>query len=57
LALAARVELAKAHCALVFEDRGGRLTDADVLAISGSWSQDDGADRDLVAGHLFAWLG
>jgi hypothetical protein len=68
LALTDRVELAKAHCALVFEDRGGKLTDADVVAVSRRWADAgegrddtsdgcDEADADLVAAHLFAWLG
>jgi hypothetical protein len=56
-----RLELAKAHCALVFEERGGRLTDGDVVAVARRWTV-SGRDRsqldaDLLAGHLFAWLG
>lgn len=61
LDLSARVDLAKAHCALVFEDRGGKLTDADVVAVSRRWAGGTGqawsADTDLIAAHLFAWLG
>jgi hypothetical protein len=56
-----RLELAKAHCALMFEERGGELTDADVVTVSQLWtvSSRDRAqlDVDLLAGHLFAWLG
>ena len=61
LALTDRVELAKAHCGLVFEDRGGKLTDADVVAVARRWADGrdgpDAVDADLVAAHLFAWLG
>lgn len=56
-----RLELAKAHCALVFEERGGELTDGDVVAVARRWtiSERERAqlDADLLAGHLFAWLG
>ena len=56
-----RLELAKAQCALVFEDRGGKLTDADVLAVARLWTVSEREraqlDADLLAGHLFAWLG
>jgi hypothetical protein len=56
-----RLELAKAHCALVFEQRGGKLTDSDVAAVARRWTV-SGRDRaqldaDLLAGHLLAWLG
>jgi hypothetical protein len=61
LGFPARYELAKAHCALVFEQRGGKLTDADVVAVARSWGAGGGdalgVDTDLIAGHLFAWLG
>lgn len=57
-----RLELAKAECALVFEDRGGKLTDRDVLAIVEKWTLTPAEDAhrvdvELLAGHLFAWLG
>lgn len=55
-----RLELAKAQCALVFEDRGGKLTDGDVIAIARQWTVADRGrsclDADLLAGRLFAWL-
>jgi hypothetical protein len=61
LPLAARVALAKAHCALVFEDRGGTLTDAEVVSVARCWTDGTGqgvdGDTDLLAAHLFAWLG
>jgi hypothetical protein len=61
LGFPARFELAKAHCALVFEERGGKLTDADVVAVARCWGAGDerslDVDTDLLAGHLFAWLG
>ena len=56
-----RLELAKAHCALMFEERGGKLTDGDVVGVARRWtvSERDRAqlDADLLAGRLFAWLG
>jgi hypothetical protein len=60
LAFESRLDLAKAHCALMFEDRGGKLTDVDVVVISRLWAAGDDEesrfDTDLLAGHLFAWL-
>lgn len=57
-----RLELAKAQCALVFEVRGGKLTDLDVLDIVEQWTlspREDvhRLDVDLLAGHIFTWLG
>lgn len=56
-----RLELAKAQCALVFEERGGKLTDGDVLSIARQWTvagrRQSMLDADLLAGRLFAWLG
>jgi hypothetical protein len=56
-----RLELAKAHCAIVFEERGGKLTDADVTAVARRWTiaerERAQLDADLLAGHLYAWLG
>jgi hypothetical protein len=57
-----RLELAKADCALVFERRGGKLTDRDVMGVVEHWTispREDihRLDLDLLAGHLFSWLG
>jgi hypothetical protein len=56
-----RLEMAKAHCALVFESRGGKLTDAEVVDIARRWTT-TGRDReqldvDMLIGRLFSWLG